>query len=846
MVSIAHLNLAWRFARRELRGGLSGFFVLIACIALGVGAISGVNTVARSITHAISSEGQLILGGDVSFSVVQQDIPKEARAFLQNRGEITKITSMRAMARLEDGSDQSLIELKGVDQAYPLYGDLEGNRGKLETKTLGPDQAWVDRVLLDRLNLKLGDVILIGKKSFTLVNTIKSEPDRIGEGVGFGPKVIISSTAMMKTGLIQPGSMVRYTYHMKNPQADSIQLKQIIDKARTQFSEVGWRIRSRNNAAPALSQNIARFSQFLTLVGLTALIVGGVGVANAIRAFLERKRPVIATFKSLGAPTHLIFFTYLFQILTLASLGIMLGLCIGIAAPFAAAYALEGLVPISRDALIYPSALVLGAVFGLITAFTFAVWPLALSLETPVAALFRSSSFKAIKIPRVVYIFATGAGIIALASLAIYISENKIVAMIFIAAISFAFLFLQLVSLAIQWFARKFPKIGGTELRLAIANIHRPGALTPSVVLSLGLGLALLVTLAQIDGNMRRQISDNLPKQAPDFFFVDIQNSKINEFREQLRQVAGPSKIISVPMLRGRITHLKNISAQTYAAKGGQGTWVLRGDRGITYAQNIPENSTLAKGKWWPANYDGPPLVSFSAEEAEELGLDVGDEITVNVLGRNITATISSLRQVQWESLGINFVLVFSPNTFVGAPHSFLSTLKRLSTDKANEDGKILRHIAQNFPGVTSVAVGDVLITVNQLISQLATAIRAAASVALIASIFVLGGALAAGNQRRVHDAVILKTLGATRLKVIKTYVYEYVILGLTTGVFALVAGGVAAWYVIDQIMQFDSNFLIEVGITTLLIALLWTVAFGLIGTWRILGQKAAPVLREL
>ncbi len=841
---IPGLRLAWRFALRELRGGMKGFYIFLACIALGVGAIASVGSVARSITHGIASEGQVLLGGDASFSVLQKDLPPKELAFLHAAGEISRTTRTRAMARLADGSDQTLIELKAIDSAYPHYGELTGPAGSLEFDVLGKNRAYVDQSLLDRLNIKIGQSINIGQSSFIITQTIENEPDRIGEGMAFGAKVIVSHEAMALTQLIKPGSLIRYTYQLKNPDITRSSLKNLIQTAQKKFPNTGWRIRSRENAAPALTRNIQRFSQFLTLVGLTALIVGGVGIANAIRAFLETKRPVIATLKSLGSPGNFVFKVYLIQIMVLACLGIVIGLVLGTLAPFVAAQTLSGLVPISQDTLFSPQALALGAAFGILTALVFTIQPLANSNEIPAAALFRSTGFSLQTLPRPVYLIMMLAGILALVGLAIFNSDDRFVALVFTGAIMFSFVLLQLVSFAIQYLARVAPKIRYVEWRMAIANIYRPGSLTPSVVMSLGLGLTLLVALTQIDANLRRQINGDVLKTAPDFFFVDVQSHEVDKFKNELDSITPNSKIVSVPMLRGRIIELKGVRAENYDA--GEGSWVLRGDRGITYAKNLPENSTLGKGKWWPSDYQGEPLVSFSAEEAAELNLDVGDKLSVNVLGRTIKARIASLRNVEWESMGINFVMVFSPNTFAGAPHSYLSTLAINENPETPSDGEIIRQITKSFPSVTSVRVRDVLDTVNSIISQLSTAIRAAASVTLVASVLVLAGALAAGNRARVHDSVILKTLGATRWTLIRTFIYEYTLLGISTACFALVAGSIASWFVVSSIMQFPSSFIPSIAIMTLIIALVFTVGFGLIGTWRILGQKAAPVLREL
>ena len=836
--------LAWRFALRELRGGLRGFYIFLGCIALGVAAIGGVNSVAMSITNAITSEGQAILGGDLSFSLVQREANAEQLAFLQANGDITKQITMRGMARLPDSSDQTLVEIKAVDDVYPHYGELEFQGGA--NTVLQDDEIAAELLLLERLGLKAGDQLEIGSTLYTLKAIIENEPDKVGDNVGFGPRLMMSLGGLEKSGLIQPGSLLRYHYKLKLEAPDDAAIDAVVAGAKEQFPQAGWRIRSRSNAAPALARSVDRFSQFLTLVGLTSLIVGGVGVANATRAFLETKRPVIASMKSLGAPGKFIFSLYMMQILAIAGIGICLGLALATGMPYAARSALGGILPVSEGSLFFPAALLPGILYGILTTLIFSIWPLAVSQEIKPTELFRAASYGSTrKLPALVYMLTLALCVMILVFCAVYFSENRFIAIVFVGATAASFVLLQLVAMGIQWLARHAPAVRSTQLRMAIANIHRPGSLTPSVILSLGLGLALLVALATIDGNLRSQIENNLPNDAPDFFFVDIQNHEIDPFRDKLREAAPDGKIISVPMLRGRVVSLKGISASEYQTKEG-GEWVLRGDRGITYAKRVPENSTLAAGEWWPEDYSGSPLVSVSAEEAGELGLDIGDTITINVLGRNISAEVASLREVQWETLGINFVFVFSPNTFAGAPHAHLATLSTGDNAPEGFDGQLLKTLAKTFPAVTAVRIRDALETVNGLISQLSTAIRAAASVALLSSVLVLAGALAAGNRERVHDAVVLKTLGATRRTLTWMLILEYTLLGLATAVFAILAGSIAAWFVISTIMGFTFIMLPTVAATTVITALAFTIIFGLLGTWWILGQKAAPILREL
>jgi putative ABC transport system permease protein len=846
-LSAARLSLAFRLALREIRGGLRGFYIFLACIALGTGAIAAVNSVSRSITDAISTQGQSLLAGDVRFELTNRLATPDELAYLNGLGKVSAATDLRSMARLPDGSDQSLVEVKAVDDAYPLYGSFSSDPDQpLKTLLAQKDGAYgavVAPLLLDRLSLHVGSELLLGNAKMRITGTIKSEPDAISEGFGFAPRLLTSRDGLVASGLITTGSLVANVYkvRMDNPGSG---LKNIAARSNTAFPQAGWSIRTSDKAAPSLTDNVTRFSQFLTLVGLTALIVGGVGVANAVRAFLDSKRTTIATFKCLGAPAFVVVMVYMIQITLVALVGIAIGLVLGALAPILAAQFMAQFLPVSTAPTLYPGALFLAAAFGLLTTLGFAVLPLGHAREVPATALFREQGFETRRLPSWPYLLAAGILIAVLAGLAVGTAYDRFIAVVFVVAIAASFIVLRAVASGVAWLARRSPAVSSPALRLAIGNIHRPGALTASVVLSLGLGLALLVTLTLIDGNMRRELTGRMTEQAPNFFFVDIQGSELDGFAKLVAAQAPGGKLVEVPMMRGRIVSF-NGQDVTGMKVPAAGQWVLRGDRGITYSETLPENASMTEGQWWQKDYSGEPLVSFSADEGKALGLKIGDKVTVNVLGRNVTAKIANFRKIDWQSLSINFVMVFSPNTFKGAPHAWLATL----TDPAatsQQEATILRTVTNAYPTITSVRVKDALDVVNTLVGQLATAIRAAASVALIASVLVLAGALAAGNRARTHDAVVLKTLGATRTMLIRAFSYEYLILGAATAIFALLAGSVAAWYIVSRVMHLPSTFLPQVAISTLAIALVLTVGIGLVGTWRVLGQKAAPVLREL
>ncbi len=463
----------------------------------------------------------------------------------------------------------------------------------------------------------------------------------------------------------------------------------------------------------------------------------------------------------------------------------------------------------------------------------------------PVGALFRDNVAPQPSWPRRAYIGAVIACSALLAALSVVLSYDKRVALFYIGASAAVFVLLRLVASGLMAIARRMPRARSTALRMAIANIHRPAALTPTVVLSLGLGIALLVTVIEIDGNLRRQFTAALPEKAPAFFFLDIPSDEADTFSSFVRNLAPGAKLEEVPMLRGRIVAAKGVRAEDLKPTQ-DASWVLQSDRGITYTTEVPKGSRVVEGQWWGENYDGPPAVSFEQKLAEGLGLKVGDQVTVNVLGRNIDVTITNLRKVDWESLGINFVMVFPPSVFRGAPHTHMATLTYPGGGTGAQERDVIRAVAGKFPTVTSVRVRDALDAIGGLVGNLVLGIRVASAITLIAAGLVLGGALAAGHRHRVYDAVILKTLGATRSQLLASYLTEYLLLGAATAVFGVLCGSLAAWRIVTDLMNLSFQFEIIPALVATLGAVAITLVLGLFGTLRALGQKPAPVLRNL
>jgi putative ABC transport system permease protein len=842
-------SLPLRYALRELRGGLRGFYIFIACIALGVMTISGVGSVAASLSDGLAREGRTLLGGDVAFSLFQREAKPDEIGFLRARGEVSVAASLRGMARAADGR-LALVEIKAVDAGYPMLGQLslEPNIpvADLFAERDGAFGAAADQTLLTRLDLKLGDRVNVGSATFQIRSLDNGEPDKLAGGLGFGPRFLVSEAGLRATQLIQPGSLVRWNYRVKLPSDvnSDRNTTRLVDDTRQALPQAGWEVRSRDNASPQLERTISRFTQFLTLVGLAALLVGGVGVANAVKSHIDRRRDVIATFKAVGATGGDVFAIYLTQVMGLAVIGSIIGLVAGAALPFAIVHLFGKVLPLPVEPALHINELALSLVYGLLTALAFGLWPLGRVRDVPVAALFRETVSVASHRPRWRHLAWMGAVIAVLVAVIIGLAYDKRVATVFVVSAIAVFILLRAIAAVLMALARGLPRARMTMLRLAITNIYRPGALTPSVVMSLGLGLVVLVTITQIDGNLRRQFMAALPEHAPSFYFIDIPSTEADRFTAFLRQTSPGSTVEEVPMLRGRIVAARGIKAEDLHPSTDS-EWVLQSDRGLTSTGEIPKGSKIVEGEWWGADYDGPPLVSIEKKIADGLKLKIGDEIVVNVLGRDISAKIGNMRTVDWQGLGINFVLVFSPNAFRGAPHTHIATLTEAHPD-AGSDAAIVKSVANAFPTVTSVRVREALETIGTVVTNLVLAIRGASAITLISALLVLGGALAAGHRHRVYDAVILKTLGATRVSLLGAYALEYLLIGFATAIFGVIAGSIAAWLIVTRLMTL--SFVWQAGSAAGVVAstLFVTVGLGLAGTLMALNQKPAAVLRNL
>nr|WP_294545851.1 FtsX-like permease family protein [uncultured Rhodopila sp.] len=831
--------LALTLARRELRGGVRGLWIVLLCLALGVGVIASVGTLRAAVDAGLATDGRALLGGDLEIDGGSQPLPATLDDWLHARGATTSgVTQMRSMLVAPSGERQ-LIELKAVDANWPLTG----------AAALSPDQPLAgalrqqdghygllaEPIVLDRLHLKPGDIVRLGTASFRVSGALTHEPDRVATAAILGPRVLISADALPATGLLAPGAMVRYAVRLTAPDAPALAAA-----IHEQFAKQGWRIRDPGDAAPGVRRFIDQTALFLTLVGLTSLLVGGIGVANGVRAWLDARARTIATLRCLGASPGLVFVVCLIQVMVLAVGGIVIGVSIGALLPLLGARFLTPILPVPPVLGVYPGPLALAAAYGLLIALCFSLWPLGRAARIPGGALFRDGLIPEATRPAATLVIANIALAAGLIGLTVATATDRMFALYFCLAAGLTLLLFRGGASAVMALARRAPRVAWPSVRLGVGNLHRPGAPAPLLLLSAGLGLSTLASVALIQGNMQHQIQEQLPTNAPSFFFVDIQNDQLPRFEQIVRAQPGMQELKQVPSLRARVVAVNGVPAENVKATEDT-AWALRGDRGLTYAATPPEGTRLVAGTWWPADYDGPPLVSFDAGMAKGWHAGIGDVIRVNVLGRDIDLKIANLRDIAWQSFGINFFMVASPGLLAHAPHTHIATVRIADAAQAG----LLRAVTDALPNVTGIRVEDVLAAVAGLLNQVAAALTVTGALTLLAGTFVLVGAVAAGQRRRVREAVILKTLGATRAQIRAAWLTEFGLLGLVAGLIASVVGSAASFAVTHYILHTEWIFMPVTLIVTLAGALALMLLFGYAGTAAALRVRPAPLLRN-
>ncbi len=843
------LATAWRIARRDLNARFRGLRLLLVCIFLGTAALAAIGTLTAAIEDELASSGQELLGGDLQVEVWQRDLQPEERKALSEYGTISSGFRMQAMASTPGAA--APIGLKAVDAKWPMFGTLVLDDGRKVGAPTGTD-AWIANTALERLGIKVGESFKVGTVTLRAAGIIKDEPDRLSEGFQLGPTIIVAEDIPARAGLLQPGALYQSKHRIAfaNP---SRALDGIDESLTKRFPNAGFNIRTRDRASPGADRFVRQMSDFLTLVGLAALVIAGIGIAGGVSSYLDQRRSSIATLKVLGATSADIVRIYAMQIGVAALAGSLAGLAAGVAVTPLLASALQGLLPVGSGFIISPPALALAASYGLLVAFAFAAAPLLRARTFPAMALMRSGIVPLARDWRALSV--TVLGIAGICALALLTTAQPLLSGGFLLGAGGALVLLAGLGWAIQTLARRIPRPSNPLLRSALSNIYRPGAPTGALVTALGFGLAAFVLLAAvqsaIDGNIQRRV----PQEAPDYFVLDVPQAKEQRFIELTQAEFPKAAIRIVPTMRGAVLAYGPKDRMTRVAdlkELPEGAWALRGERGLTYSDTLPPGNRLVEGAWWGQFHSGEPQVSVDADFARAVGLKPGDYITIGILGVERTARVANLRVIDWDSMGFNFALVFSRNAISDAPHNLSATIDlpdgadAADAADAAARGRLLRALVKEMPSSSVIEVGGILVQARDLLQQVSLATLAAAAVTVLAGLAVLMGAIAAARAARTYDTVMLRVLGASRRQILLLQLAEY---GLIAGVLALVALGLGsglAWVVITQLFKFDwlPDWGEVLGVLGFGIALV--LGFALAGSLPLLRAKPARALREL
>lgn len=837
------ISTAWAIARRDLNARFRGLRLLLVCIFLGTAALAAIGTLTSAIERELASSGQELLGGDLEVEVWQRDLRPDEITAIGAYGTISSGYRMQAMASTPDAA--APIELKAVDAKWPMFGTLVLTDGRNVSAPSGTD-AWIAQTALERLGIAVGDSFKVGTVTLRAAGIIKDEPDRLSEGFQLGPTIIVAQDIPAKAGLLQPGALYQSKHRIAfaNPARDADAVEDALTK---QFPTAGFDIRTRDRASPGADRFVRQMSDFLTLVGLAALVIAGIGIAGGVSSYLDQRRSSIATLKVLGATSADIVRIYAMQIGVAALAGSVAGLAAGVAVTPLLAGALQGLLPVESGFIIAPGALLLAASYGLLVAFAFAAAPLLRARTFPAMALMRSGIVPLARDKRA--FLATGLGLAAICALALLTTDQPKLSGGFLLGAGGALLLLAGLGWGIQTLARRLPRPANPLLRSALANIHRPGAPTGALVTALGFGLAAFVLLAAVQSAIDGNIAQRVPKEAPDYFVLDVPVAKEQRFVALIRQDFPKAGVRTVPTMRGAVLAYGPKNAMTRVAdlkELPEGAWALRGERGLTYADTLPAGNSMVEGEWWSPVHAGEPLVSVDADFARAVGLEVGDYLTIGILGVERTARVANLRQIDWESMGFNFALVFSRNAISDAPHNLSATIDLPEGADTAARGTLLRALVKEMPSSSVIEVGGILVEARKLLQQVSLATLAAAAVTVLAGLAVLMGAIAAARAARTYDTVMLRVLGASRRQILLLQLAEYGLLAAVLALVALALGGGLAWVVITQLFEFDwlPDWGEVLGVLGLGVALV--LGFALAGSLPLLRAKPAQALREL
>lgn len=847
-------SISLTLAIKELKYGWKHFSVFLSCLILGVTIMATVNTLGSVVKNSLSNEAQSLLGGNMEIRIKGVKATAEQQQFIQTYGEVSYVATLRSMLHFNDKN--TLIEIKAIDSEYPLLGQLLFNELPAENASARQEifkdnGIAVDAILLSQLGMQLGDQVKIGTADFIIRATIQREPDRAVQIFTFGPRVMMSQESLDASGLVSTFSLVEHRFRVLTPRtvlADDAYKEKVELELKEKFPDTSWRVSTGTDGNDSLEEFLNQLIAFMNLSGLATFLIAGIGIGSSVRTYLEKKSATIAVLKVQGASRRMILRTYSLVIGILSIIGGLVG--IGIAAintSFAVPVLAQVIPSMTGESGIYVPASLLALWYGVLIAYLFSIPALFNAVNVKPALLFRS------KIAVLVFSATKASHTVTFVLLALlfgtlfYNANDKTMIAGTLAVVCIAFGLFGLCAFFIKKATRKMLQarviqIKKPWLKLALGNIHRPGSSTNTVIYAIGTSLTVLIALSLTEANFQARIQQIVESRAPSLFIIDIQPQQTADIKKLLREFADPADITLSPMIRGRITHLAGRPVAEVEVDEDV-SWAIRGDRGISYSAVPPSNAEIVQGQWWPADYQGEPLLSVDERFLQGMGVKLGDTMTVRILGEDITAKITSARRIDYSSFQLNFAMILSPGIIEEFPNTNLATV--YLDKESDQEAALTQRIAQEFPQVTAIRTKEVIGLVQTIMNHVATALRVTVGISLIAGLLVLSSALSATIKQRMYDIAILKVLGARQSDILKSCSAEWLLLALITSVIASIIGTFAAMLINARLHGQDFDFMPDIILATVAACMVVIWAIGYVGNRKLFHFRPASLLRN-
>lgn len=851
MSQSASLRRLTAIAWRESRTARRRLLLYMSSISLGVAALVAIDSFTENVSSSVQDQSRALLGGDVSLTSRAKYSPK-VTGLLDSLGRtgtgVSKVTTFASMGVILQSSNTRLVQVRAVSRGYPIYGEIVTDPAVAYGALHTGKHVVVDPAILVSLDAHVGDTLLLGSARFAITGTLVSVPGDLGVTAAIGPRVYVSDQYLDETGLLVFGSRAEYETLLRMP--DGLSPARFAGKFNPVFSSETPRVRLRTVAENEnnLTRNIDQLGNFLGLVGLVALLLGGIGVASGVHAFVMRKIDTVAVLRCLGATSGQVLFIYVLQAAAMGLVGALAGAGVGVLLQFSLPFVLKDFLPVDVSVSLAPSAIALGLGIGVWVALVFALYPLlALRRISPLQTLRRESDSTVMRRAQrdsaaLVVGFAILASVIAIAMTRANTVERGVgYAVGVFAAIAVLALTADLLTRAARWLARP----GLTfVVRQGIANLHRPGNQTRAVILSLGFGVFLMSTVYQVQHNLMGQLDVKLEQSRANVVFFDVQDDQQRGI-DSIVRASGHTIVQQAPIVPMRLAAINGVTVAAMLSdtvrRNRRSGWSLRREYRSTFRTDLATAERVVSGKWW-APEDRTPQISVEQDLADELRLSLGDSVTWDVQGVKVATRVTSTREVTWARFEPNFFVVFNPGSLEQAPKQFAILVHAPTSPQV---AALQRSVVRVYPNVSSLDLTLIQATIGNVLSKITTAIRFMALISLAFGIPVLFSAVAATRRARLREGVLLKTLGATRRQVGRIMLAEYALLGALGSVAGVSLSVGSAWLLMKFV--FEASFAPALGPVVVVAAAMTLLAIiiGLATGREVFRETPMAALRE-